>query len=32
LMDRDMTARERRRLARLEREIGRDEQEPPSGI
>ena len=32
LMDRDMTARERRRLARLEREIDLDEQEPPSGV
>lgn len=32
LMDRDMTARERRRLARLEREIALEEQEPPSGV
>jgi membrane-associated phospholipid phosphatase len=32
LMDRDMTSRERRRLARLEREIALDEQEPPSGV
>jgi len=32
LMDRDMTARERRRVARLDREIAMDEQEPPSGV
>jgi membrane-associated phospholipid phosphatase len=32
LMDRDMTARESRRLARLEREIALDEHEPPAGV
>lgn len=32
LMDRDMSARERRRLTRLEGEIGMDELEPPAGV